>query len=125
MQPLALTPEQSAVGCILHQRVLEGIIGIGWCAVDEQQAGIRQPIECLVKLWFLQIANRRQQPVSELATDRRTDLRDILGGRPNRSNRAISEACNVAGTDNARCGSVDGVTASWARIPAPPWSVPR
>ena len=49
VQRLAAALEQAVVGRVLDQRVLEAIVGLGRRALDEQEVGVGEPIQCCLQ----------------------------------------------------------------------------
>jgi hypothetical protein len=64
-------------------------------------------MERFVQLRLRQIGNSRQQPVPELATDRRTGLRNVLSGRSEPIEPRHQRGVHVAGTDNTAGGTAE------------------
>src|ERR1700730_3748642 len=81
MQPLTCTTQQSAVGGILHERVLELVLGSRRLAALEDQARLNEAVQPIpyhrLALW----CGRNQQLIREFSADDRADLRGLLRGR--------------------------------------------
>ena len=58
---LAAALQQAVVGGVLDQRVLEAIVGVRRDAFDEQQLGVRKPVERGAQRRLLQTRDRLQQ----------------------------------------------------------------
>ena len=77
VQPPPFSPQQRAVGGILHQRVLAGIAHVGRRAAGEQEAGADQPVQCLPDHPLGQFRHCEQQVFGEFPPDRGADLRHL------------------------------------------------
>ena len=81
VQDLPPAPEQRFVGCVLDQRVLEGVARIGRHARAEQQLRLFEPRQCHAQCRLVAARDRAQQRVGEFAADRGADLGDLLDRR--------------------------------------------
>jgi len=81
VQDLPPALEQGFVGGVLDQRVLEGVARIGRCARAEQQLRLFELRQCRTQRWLVAAGDRAQQRVGKFATDRSTNLRNLLGRR--------------------------------------------
>jgi hypothetical protein len=81
VQHLPPAPEQGFVGCVLDQRVLEGVARIGRRARAEQQLRLFELRQCRAQRRLVATGDRAQQRVGEFAADRGADLRDLLDRR--------------------------------------------
>src|SRR5580704_4689991 len=80
MQPLAATLEQTLVGCILDQRMLEAIAGLRWRAFDKQAVGLDKPIQRRLQRQLVERRNVAKQRISKLASKNRANLCDLARG---------------------------------------------
>src|SRR6516162_332180 len=72
--------QKGAVGRILDQRVLKKITRMREYALTKQQASPNDPIQSWPQFLLGLAHYSGQQSVSELASYRRSDLRDLFGG---------------------------------------------
>ena len=73
--------QQGAVGGVLHQRVLEGVLRIGRCTAAVDQLGARQLRQGVVELPRRHRRHGADQLMRELAAERRPDLRHLAHQR--------------------------------------------
>ena len=107
---LASALQQRLVRRILDERMLEQVRGLWWCSALKNQARIDEALEGVLEVFFSEFADRTCQFVGEFATDRGSDLGDPFVPGPSRSSRAISEACNVAGTASTAEGTDEAIS---------------
>jgi hypothetical protein len=105
MQLPSRPAQQGAVGRILDQGVLEQVRGLRRHSALKDQAGIDEALERLLEPLCGELADRRCQLIGEFTADRGADLGAPLAAGPSRSSRAISDACNVAGTPSPAPGT--------------------
>src|SRR5258705_10500775 len=105
MQVVSLYAEERAIGHVLHQCVLEQIVGMRRHALPKQQTSLNETVQRQFQLRRGLARHRSQQGMRKLAPDRRSDLRHLLG----RAEPVISDACKLAGTAWSRDGTVAAV----------------
>ena len=81
MELLASAAQQGAVGGILHQRVLEGVLGIRRRPAPEDQLGALQLLQRIIQLLLRHSGDGADQLVGELPPERRADLRHLARRR--------------------------------------------
>jgi len=79
VQFLPPCPQQSPVGGVLHQCMLEQVGGVRGDAATEQQPGLREPVEPGPQLDVGPLRHRVDQIVAELAAEHGTDLPNLFG----------------------------------------------
>jgi hypothetical protein len=72
--------EQSAVGGVLDQGVLEAVGGFRWGATAEDELQLNQLLEGDFEFRLEPVGDGGEQWIGELATDRGADLSDLLDG---------------------------------------------
>jgi hypothetical protein len=82
VQFLPSPAQQRTVGSVLHQRVLEQVGGMRSGAAAEQQSRIAQPSQRGLQLPFGTLRHLLDQFIGKLAAKHGTDLRGLLGCRP-------------------------------------------
>ena len=55
VQFLAPTPQQAFVGRVLYQSVFEAIVGVGQRALEEQDVGLREPLQRCLQHWSIHV----------------------------------------------------------------------
>src|SRR5262245_45928281 len=75
MQLLACIAQQTAVSCVLHQRVLEAVDRVGWSSPLEDQLGSDKASKSGVQLVLGKAGHGAKQRVGKLASNRRASLR--------------------------------------------------
>src|SRR6266404_4749995 len=98
MDLLASTAQQGAIDCVLHQRVLEGVLCIGWGAPLEDQFGAYELRQGPVHLVLRHSRDGADQLMRERPSEGRTDLRHLAHGC-----QAI-EPCQERGLERGRDG---------------------
>ena len=71
---LAAAAQQGAVGGVLHQRMLEGVLGVRRRAAAEDQFGGHQPLQRIVELLLQHLRHGAYQLVRERTAERRANL---------------------------------------------------
>ena len=73
--------QQGVISRVLHQRVLEGVLGVGRGAAPVDQLGADQLRQRVVELRRRHPSHRADQLVRELPAERRPDLRHLAHRR--------------------------------------------
>jgi hypothetical protein len=81
VQDLPPAPQQGFIGCVLDQRMLEGVARIGRRASAEQQLRFFELPQCRAQRRLAAAGDCAQQRVGKFAADRGADLRDLLDRR--------------------------------------------
>ena len=79
MQHLPPALEKIFVGRILNKRVLEAIVGVRREALDEQNIGFRELLQCGLQRRVCPSGERAEKAIGEPTTNHRADLRDLSG----------------------------------------------
>ncbi len=72
--------QHRVVGDVPHQRVLEGIAGVGRLTVAQQEAGLGELDETLLQAPAAETRTRRKHPVRKFSSESGRGLRDDLDG---------------------------------------------
>src|SRR5918993_254759 len=78
MELLPAALEKRLVSYILHERVLEGVDGIGRCTATEDELSGNELVQRTVQLLLRKRCHGGKQFVAELAANARCNLRDLL-----------------------------------------------
>src|ERR1700730_4668566 len=81
MQLLALAAQERAVGGILYQGVLEGVLRIGRPTAPENQLCPDKLVECIIYLLSRDRRDGADQLMRELTSERASDLRNLAQRR--------------------------------------------
>ena len=77
VERLAAALEQAFVGSVLDQGVLEAIIGLRACVLDDQKVGLGEPLQRRAQAGLVESGDRLEQREGEIAPQHRADLRDL------------------------------------------------
>ena len=77
MNLLAPTAQQCAVGGVLHEGMLEGVLSIGRHPAPEDQFGAHKLLQRIIKAVLRHLSDGTDQLVRERASKRRADLSDL------------------------------------------------
>ena len=77
MQRLTAALEQALVGRVLNQRVLEAVGRLRSSALDEQEVGLRKPVQSRLQRALVEAGHGAQQRVREISAQHRADLRGL------------------------------------------------
>jgi hypothetical protein len=71
--------QQSVIGGVLHQRMLEAIAGLRRHALDVNKVRLGQPFKTYCQCGVAVAGNRSYERIIKFTTEHRRDLRDFLG----------------------------------------------
>src|SRR5262245_36465741 len=79
MQRTPRRAQQRAIGCVLHQRMLEQVARMRGYALAKQQTGLNKAIKRCMEVCFRLADDRSQNSMGKLPSDCRADLRYLPG----------------------------------------------